>query len=320
VGGGSYDRDVYPSSRSSGGFAFSDASARAVGSSYASSDLLPKNRVLSCDHKNPVVINLDVTGSMGNWARTIYDKMPMFFGQIVQQGYLPDLSISFAANGDAYSDRYPIQVCDFAEGTALDADLAKIFIEGNGGGNHHESYELMAWLYANKCKIPKDAVPFFFFLADEGVYDTVDSDQVQSLFGVSVSGQVTAKAVFAKLLKKFKGNVFLVHKNYYDDANSPTNKEIVAQWEDLIGSDHVLVLQDPKAVVDVMLGAIAVSSGTRDLSEYATDMEERGQDAKRVKQVTATLESVKTNPLVVDTTDLLPDGPALKRAAGTKKI
>lgn len=30
--------------------------------------------------KNPIVFALDVTGSMGDWAKVIYDKMPMFYG------------------------------------------------------------------------------------------------------------------------------------------------------------------------------------------------------------------------------------------------
>lgn len=320
MGGGSYDRDVYRSSRSSGGFSYSDTSSSAVGADYADSALMPKGRQIKCTHKNPVVIDLDVTGSMGNWARTIYDKMPMFFGQIVQQGYLPDLSISFAANGDAYTDDYPIQVCDFAEGTALDADLGKIYLEGNGGGQGMESYELMAYFYANYCKLPTGATPYFFFLADEGVYDKVSSSQVRKLFGKSPKENMSAKRVFTALKKKFKGNVFLIHKHYNGDANSSSNKRIVAQWEGLLGSDRVLVLEDPKAVVDVMLGAIAMTSGARDLAGYLVDMKNRGQNAKRISEVSETLSAVGTSLVKVDTTDQLPDEVGANRKSKTKRL
>lgn len=30
--------------------------------------------------ENPIVFALDVTGSMGDWSKIIYDKMPMFYG------------------------------------------------------------------------------------------------------------------------------------------------------------------------------------------------------------------------------------------------
>jgi len=39
-----------------------------------------KDKKLICKHKNPIVFALDVTGSMGEWAKVIYDKLPMFYG------------------------------------------------------------------------------------------------------------------------------------------------------------------------------------------------------------------------------------------------
>lgn len=320
MGGGSYDRDVYSSSRSSGGFSFSDQSTQAIGrSSDLDDSLRTKNRSIECIHKNPLVPCLDVTGSMGNWTRTIYDKMPMFFGQIVQQGYLEDLSISFAANGDAYTDMYPVQVCDFAEGTALDNNLGKIVLEGNGGGQGKESYDLIAYFYANCCKFPADAEPFFFFLADEGVYEEVDPDQVEDLFGVSLEKGIKSKKVFSALKEKFHGNVFLIHKHYCDNANSSENRHIVSQWEDLLGEDHVLILEDPKAVMDVMLGAIALTTGTRDLDGYLVDMQGRGQDSKRLTEVSKTLGVVGTSLAKIDAKDL-PDAPGANRSSGAKRL
>ena len=35
---------------------------------------------MECDALNPIVMAIDVTGSMGNWTKIIYDKMPMFYG------------------------------------------------------------------------------------------------------------------------------------------------------------------------------------------------------------------------------------------------
>ena len=39
--------------------------------------------MLRSDFKHPIVFALDVTGSMGDWAKIIYDKLPMFYGQIM---------------------------------------------------------------------------------------------------------------------------------------------------------------------------------------------------------------------------------------------
>jgi hypothetical protein len=55
---------------------------------------------LKCNHKHPIVVVIDVTGSMGNWTKIIYDKMPMFYGQIMMQGYLTDPALSVSGVGD----------------------------------------------------------------------------------------------------------------------------------------------------------------------------------------------------------------------------
>jgi hypothetical protein len=46
------------------------------------------------------VIAVDVTGSMKEWPAVIYDKLPMFYGQIMMQDYLADPQISFAGVAD----------------------------------------------------------------------------------------------------------------------------------------------------------------------------------------------------------------------------
>lgn len=71
---------------------------------------------MSADSKHPIVFALDVTGSMGDWAKIIYDKMPMFYGQIMTQKYLTDPSISFCAVGDHQADYAPLQVAEFGQG------------------------------------------------------------------------------------------------------------------------------------------------------------------------------------------------------------
>jgi hypothetical protein len=44
------------------------------------------------------------------------------------------------------------------------------------------------------------------------------------------------------------------------------------------------MLEDAKAVVDVMLGAIALTAQSRTLEEYVEDMQERGQGEERIAQ------------------------------------
>src|SRR5215208_1491505 len=153
MGGGYYDRDVgmtetaEPSS-------YTVVAQKAMSQKGPHADLVPKGRFLTCAHRNPIVVAMDVTRSRGNDSKIVYDKMPMLYGQLMMQGYLEDPAVSFAAIGDAHSgDRMPLQVCDFASGTELDAWLTKIWLEEGGGGTGRESYELAAFFYARRTEL-----------------------------------------------------------------------------------------------------------------------------------------------------------------------
>ncbi len=68
----------------------------------------------------------------------------------------------------------------------------------------------------------------------------------------------------------------------YDD------KLIKEQWASVLPPENILEIDDPKGIVDVMLGAIALTAGSS-LDEYLTDMEGRGQTQKRRKDTTEAL-------------------------------
>ena len=102
MGGSSYDRDVYSDSSSSSwgsssSFGASSYSASRFTSSSLDSLLKPNGKILESKTKSPIIVVLDVTGSNIDFARVVYDKLPMFYGQIEQKGYLKDFDISFCA-------------------------------------------------------------------------------------------------------------------------------------------------------------------------------------------------------------------------------
>ncbi len=55
--------------------------------------------------------------------------MPMFYGQIMIQGYLKDPALSICGVGDAISDDAPLQVGEFGQGEQLDGIMSKLWIE-----------------------------------------------------------------------------------------------------------------------------------------------------------------------------------------------
>jgi len=248
-------------------------------------DMNPRSRNIASDSPTPIVLCLDVTGSMGDWPLIIWDKLPMLYGQIMMQEYIEDPHIAFCACGDIHGDKAPLQVSDFAAGTELDRWLNSIFIEGGGGGDrdskaHHESYEMAAYFFAFHCKLPNRKKPLFFFMADETYYPKVTLGPVEHHIGDRWKGpkEIPSARVFKALRMNF--NVFLLRKSY-----PGCDAEIRKNWEDVLGKGRILELANPKAIVDAMLGVISISSGARNLETYCKDMQERGQEQERINEV-----------------------------------
>ncbi len=284
-GGGSYyDRDVTRSSNA-GSQGYSQDAQEALSNNNLDQRLLPRLRVIATESKNPVVLILDVTGSMGRLPKTFWDKAPMVAGQIVENGYLRDPEVSLAFVGDTQSDLAPLQICDFSKVKDLDSWLTRGWLEGNGGGQSVESYEIMAYYYAYIAEIPKDSNPILIITGDEGFRDKLSGSELGKHLG-GRHKNIDASEVFADLKKKFKNNVFLIHRTYTggDDAR------IVGEWEEVLGEENVIRLPEDLAVADVMLGIFALATDTRTLDEYAGDMESRGQTKDRVTRVRKALE------------------------------
>ena len=293
MGGCSYDRDVYSGSSSSGwgssnGFGASDYSASRLSSTSLDSSMLPNGKILESKAKYPIIIMLDVTGSNINFARVVYDKAPMFYGQIEQKGYLEDFDIAFCAVGDAYTDSYPLQISQFAKGIELDSWLEKLILEGCGGGQEKESYELAAYYLYKNAKFAPGSKPIIFFIGDEKPYPTVNMRQAEQ-FDIDIKEDGIEP--FKLLREKVSDNVFMLLNKY---CGRDFESEIVKCWENLLAPEHVIKINEEKAIVDLMLGIISMLSSSRTLETYKIDMIDRGQTKARIEGVSKSLENLST--------------------------
>ena len=89
-----------------------------------------------------VAVLFDVTGSMGRVPRILQENLCQLMGLLLRKGYLAHPQILIGGVGDATCDRAPLQVGQFESGIEIDEDLAKLWLEGGGGGQQTESYEL----------------------------------------------------------------------------------------------------------------------------------------------------------------------------------
>lgn len=264
----------------------------AVVSGKGTADLIAEN--VKTDSTSPLIIVIDETGSMGEWPATIFSKLPYLEAE--GKEYLgDDFEICFMAIGDAYcNEKYPLQVRPFAKGLELKDRLKELVIEGGGGGQTTESYELAALFAAEKISIPKAIKPIMIFIGDEQCYDTVSPEQAKKLLGITLEKSLSTAALFKKLCDKY--SVYLIRKPYSRGSGnvlSDEDRRITKHWEDLIGSDHISNLPEAGRVVDVIFGILAKETGR--IAYFEHELEDRQlKDKDGDKKVDVVYKSLKT--------------------------
>jgi len=236
----------------------------------------------SAEHPNSIsiVFALDVTGSMGEIpARLAKQELPHFM-KLLLDCKIPDPQILFMAVGDATSDNAPLQVGQF-ESTAelMDQWLTWSFLEGNGGGQGHESYELALYLLATHTAmdswIKRKKRGYLLMTGDELPYPAVSKSQVESLIGDKLDDDLPVEEVVAELQETFEP-FFLIPDH---DRRARCER----RWRDLLG-DHVVCMTSPADTCFVSAGAVGLGERLiSDVDDLARRLERAGAPGERVR-------------------------------------
>lgn len=205
----------------------------------------PAKRILSTS-TTPVVVAVDVTGSMASWPAEIFDRLPLLYQTLSQ--YRSDIQIAFAAIGDIECDRWPLQITDFAEGFTLDNTLKAMFGEG-GGGDIPESYGAFAWWMNRRAQTPNaQGKPFLIVFGDAPMHETVPAKRMTKLTGEQITENANAITEWQKLCENW--NVWFLRR-----PTGTTNDATEQQWRQAVGS-HFLHLKDEQRAIDYALAII----------------------------------------------------------------
>lgn len=115
--------------------------------------LNPKNVIRECcdsaEHPNtlPVILALDVTGSMGDVAVEVAKKLNIIMTKLYEK--ISDVEFMVMGIGDLAYDDCPIQASQFESDIRIAEQLDKIYFEFGGGGNSFESYTA-AWYFGSR--------------------------------------------------------------------------------------------------------------------------------------------------------------------------
>ena len=204
----------------------------------------------------PIIIALDETGSMGHIPEIIVKKiLPDIMESIMNAG-VKDPQICFMGIGDCcFREQAPLQVGQFESSDELmEKWLTKVYLEGRGGGNGHESYPL-AWYFAYR-HIVTDAWEkrqqkgVLITIGDESCQRILLKEQLEKYIDDNPEDDITASDLLERVREKW--NVFHIHCNGGSYRASQSN------WEKILGPNLVVSVDDDGMDIKVIIPRIVV--------------------------------------------------------------
>ena len=258
----------------------------------------PQGKEISTESPLAAILVVDVTGSMHTWPKLIFEKIPTLYNEanVALQGLDIDelekskkepenvLEMAVIAIGDArMGDRQPLQVLDFSKDADLVTGVNKIWPEGGGHGNLQESYDLALYFILKHCstpKVPKKAKPLLIIAGDEGFYDDISKSEVKGVIGDTLKEDLKTADVIEKLVKAY--DVFVLRPEPAGSYSASDYAGVHKQWQEVLGPQRVMRMEDPKRLVDCIIGICAYASDNFDVGKALL---ERRQTPEQVKQV-----------------------------------
>jgi hypothetical protein len=221
------------------------------------------------DHPNstPIIIGLDVTGSMGYLSEAIAkNALHETMMKLYSTKPVSDPQLMFAAIGDV-TDSAPLQVTQFESDIRIAEQLLSLWLEG-AGADAPEDFELLWYFAAKHTSIDsfekRNKKGFLFTIGDADCHPDVLSAKMERVFGEKTSSYSSAE--LAKMaMEKYEvfhinltngdylpatfnlvipGRIIVLNKNdvnYIPEiiittmqlVNGMSEKEAISQWSDL---------------------------------------------------------------------------------------
>jgi len=221
----------------------------------------------------PIAVFFDETGSMGEVPVLMQTKLAELFALLLRKGYVEHPQLLVGAYGDANNwEAAPLQVGQFESDNRADEDLDKIYLEGNGGGNGHETAAL-AWYFLGRYGVTdawekRGKKGYIFTIGDETT-SGITREMVQKYIdpNTDLEGSLTPQQVVDLVSEKWE--IFhIIIDNY-----AAKGQQSLKHYTKLLG-ENAIALEDPAAVAEVIATTIGVAEGTIDLDEGLDNLNE----------------------------------------------
>lgn len=235
----------------------------------------------SDEHPNtlPVILALDVTGSMGSSAVAVAKQLGKIMESIYSDAAVPDVEFCMMAIGDLTYDAFPIQMGQFESDIRIAEQLDAIYFEGHGGGNSYESYTAAWYMGLNHCDLDcwkRGRKGIIITLGDELPNPYLPkigrSSGLVFVTGDKLQNDVETTELLPQVREKF--DIYHISVNDHDSSYEYNNRrgEIDAKWQELLGKDCYFVcgLNDlGKTISNIVTGSISSTVGANNSNEVS---------------------------------------------------
>lgn len=238
-------------------------------SRHLSKDLDPRNIAVreSVDsdvnpNSTPIIVALDVTGSMGEIPhQLIQGNLGTLMEELLARRPVSDPHLMFMGVGDVLFDRAPLQATQFEADIRIADQLRAIYLEGGGGGNACESYQLPWYFAATKTSVDSVAKRgkkgYLFTLGDEEPPKVLTASQIESVFGVNPERDYTSEELLAMAERNYHVFHIMVEQGgHYRHSGD----EVRRKWTNLLGQ-RAIGLSDYKRLAEVIVATIQANEG-----------------------------------------------------------
>src|SRR5262249_12998305 len=168
------------------------------------------------------------------------------------------------------------------------------FLEGGGGGQVTESYELAMYFLARHtatdCHQKRGKRGYLFVIGDEAPYPAVKRSEVRRLIGDRPPADLPVEELLGEL--RHAWDVYFVLPKMTHHWN---NKAVYRRWVQLLGQ-NVLRLEEPAGICELIASTIGLAEGKVDLQGVNGDLAGAGSSASVARAIGKALQGAGTGP------------------------
>lgn len=262
MGWGSWTSASYNTAVRSMGFssttAMASASVQEVYRENRLNPLLnPKNVVRECldteEHPEtiPVILALDVTGSMGSAATMCASKLDEIMKELYDK--VKDVEFLMMGIGDLACDDAPIQASQFESDIRILDQTTKVYFEGGGGGNSYESYTAAWYFGLHNTKLDcwkRGKKGIIITMGDEPLNPYLPGHRLSEVLGTSTQ-DVDTEILYKEVCEKYDVYHIAITNN---SCYSRYKDEIKDSWGKLLNQHLITATSDelPKIISEIV--------------------------------------------------------------------